>query len=61
MAVDTDPRMAKTKAALMRIPISHLKVFCEHHNLTVCSTGKRGSIKKDYADAIWVQVSNNIS
>jgi hypothetical protein len=60
MAVETDPLMAKTQAALMRIPIFHLKVFCEHHNLTVCSTGKRGPIKKDYAAAIWIQVSDTI-
>lgn len=51
---------AKTELALMRIPIHRLKVFCEDRNLTVHSTGQRGSIKKDFASAIWVHVSDTI-
>jgi hypothetical protein len=34
-----------------------LKAFCEDHNLMVSSTGKTRPIKKDYAAAVWLHVS----
>jgi hypothetical protein len=55
-----DLLMAKSKSALMRIPVARLRSFCEAHNLTVSSTGKTGPIKKDYVTAVWFHVSGNI-
>jgi 5,10-methylene-tetrahydrofolate dehydrogenase/methenyl tetrahydrofolate cyclohydrolase len=55
-----DLLMAKSKSALTRIPIAHLKAFCKDHDLTVSPTGKTGAIKKDYVATVWFHVSENI-
>ena len=57
---DADLLMAKSKSALMRIPVARLRAFCEDHDLTLSSTGKTRPIKKDYVAAVWLHVSENI-
>jgi len=57
---EVDLLMVKSKSALMRFPVAHLRAFCEAHDFTVSPTGKTGLIKQDYATAIWSHVSVNI-
>jgi hypothetical protein len=57
---DADLLTVKLKSALMRIPVAHLRAFCEDRGLTVSSTGKTGPVKKDYVTAAWFHVSERI-
>ena len=61
MPDEVDLLMVKSKSALMRFPVAHLRAFCEAHDFMVSPTGKTGLIKQDYATAIWSHVSVSVN